>query len=58
MDLPQPKMVQNEAEGTANFAGLSTIVQVSSAGSADRLMELESHGLAQSWLIQCTFDQK
>jgi len=51
-------MAEDGGERTANIAALSTTVQESSAGSADRLMELESHGLVHGWLMWSTLDKK
>jgi len=51
-------MDENEGERTADTAGGSTTLQVSSASSTDRLMAPESHGLAQTKLKSSAFDKK
>jgi len=49
--MPHLKLEENGEEGTADFAALSTTLQVSFASSTDWLMEPECHGLVQTWFI-------
>jgi len=58
LNLPRSKMGENEGERTADIAGDSTTLQVSSASMTDRLMEPESHGAAHRQLMSSAFLEK